>query len=137
MTGYLIDTPTLIDVSKGRGAGQFHMRAAALRGDVLATCDVIIAEFYAGIAEAEWPQWKRLFSQLKFWPITRAIARRAGALRYAFARRGIPLATPDALIAALAIAHNAVLVTENVRDFPMPELRLESCRIALSSPETP
>ena len=52
--------------------------------------------------------------------VDRAIAERAGRLR-----RGSPMRTPDALIAATAIEHGLELVTRNRRDFEaVPGLRL-------------
>ena len=45
--------------------------------------------------------------------------------RHIYARSGQPLSVPDTLMAALAVAKDAALITGNVRDFPMPELKLE------------
>lgn len=38
--------------------------------------------------------------------------------------RGVTLHTPDALIAGTARAHGATVVTDNVSDFPMAEVRV-------------
>jgi predicted nucleic acid-binding protein len=53
---------------------------------------------------------------------------RAGIARYAFARRGQQIHTPDALIAAVAGTHGAILITENPKDFPMADITLMSLR---------
>ena len=50
-------------------------------------------------------------------PITPAIAQRAGILRGQFQAQGISRSTPDMLIAATAIEHQLVLATRNVHDF--------------------
>ena len=51
------------------------------------------------------------------YPITPAIAQRAGVLRGQFQAQGITRSAPDMLIAATAIEHQLVLATRNVRDF--------------------
>ncbi len=55
----------------------------------------------------------------------REAARRAGRYQARFAARGRTIHTPDALIAGTARAHGAVLVTHNVSDFPMHDIRVE------------
>lgn len=57
--------------------------------------------------------------------VNEIVADRAGRLIYQYARRGIQLALPDALIAATALEHDLPLVTTNARHFPMLELRLQ------------
>lgn len=60
-------------------------------------------------------------------PVTPGIARHAGAMRGAFAARGIRRSQADLLIAATAHAHQLPLVTRNVRDF-------EGCGVPLLDP---
>jgi hypothetical protein len=57
---------------------------------------------------------------------TREAATRAGRYQADRARRGRTIHTPDALIAGTARAHGAVLVTDNLDDFPMRDVRVES-----------
>jgi len=45
-------------------------------------------------------------------------AMQSGEHRYDLARQGIHISTPDALIAATARAHGAVIITDNTRHFP-------------------
>ena len=130
MTAYLIDTTTLIDRSKNVEPTRSRLLAAIARGDRIATCDVIVAEFYTGVTERERATWDAFFGEMEYWAITADVAMQAGAYRRAFRARGVAIHTPDALIAALVAEYGAVLVTENPRDFPMPGLLLESWRIA-------
>jgi predicted nucleic acid-binding protein len=51
------------------------------------------------------------------------VARRAGTLKAAWARKGITLTLPDVMIAATALEHYAGLATDNRKHFPMPELQ--------------
>jgi predicted nucleic acid-binding protein len=57
-------------------------------------------------------------------PVSKEIAQQAGTWRQEYKRRGISLGTPDSVIAATAYLHNAPLLTNNTKDYPMPELKL-------------
>lgn len=58
-------------------------------------------------------------------PIDKAISDQAGRFIYQYARKGITLAFPDALIAATTFVHGLTLITTNGKHFPMPELSLQ------------
>jgi len=94
-------------------------------GHTLAACPISIAELYSGLAEDEWPIADPVIDALEYWDIDPLTAKRAGLYRYIYARRGQPLSVPHTLMAALAVAKDATLITRNVKDFPMPELKLE------------
>ena len=63
---------------------------------------------------------------LVFLSATEQIAERAGYLKARYRKRGKSLSVQDVTIASGAIAYGCTLVTENVKDFPMPELHLYS-----------
>ena len=65
----------------------------------------------------------RFFDDLLYVEMSRETARNAGELRAKWRQRGRTLSLPDAMIAAVALAENLTLATDNVKDFPMPELR--------------
>jgi predicted nucleic acid-binding protein len=67
---------------------------------------------------------ERLLRSLRFYEVTWQIAKLAGSLQNHWRQQGRTLALPDATIAAVAVANKLVLVTNNTRDFPMPELTL-------------
>jgi len=77
--------------------------------------------------------WDEFFDTLAFWDLTIEVAARAGVYRYEFARRGLPLSMTDALIAAASVVHQAILVTDNPKDYPMDDVRL----LSLRQPEPP
>jgi predicted nucleic acid-binding protein len=52
------------------------------------------------------------------------VARLAGLLKRDHARKGIVVSIANATIAAVAIAHDLSLLTDNVKDFPMNDLTL-------------
>ncbi len=50
--------------------------------------------------------------------------RLAGRLKSTWARKGHTLALADTIVAAVAIDRGCALLTDNRKDFPMPEVRL-------------
>ncbi len=128
MTRYLLDTPILIDFCKAYEPTFSSVLRMIESDDDIALCAVVVAEFYFGLAPQERIRWSEFLDSLLFWQETLEVAKQAGIWRYEFARRGISLSTPDLLVAAVAHVNNAVLVTNNLRDFPMEEIRLLSPR---------
>jgi predicted nucleic acid-binding protein len=54
--------------------------------------------------------------------ITGAAGRVAGKLKSHWAGKGHTLTLADTIVAAVALEHGCTLMTDNRRDFPMPEL---------------
>jgi predicted nucleic acid-binding protein len=90
----------------------------------LAVCCLSIAELYSGLRHADYGSADDLLLGTEYWDLSIEAARFAGEFRQRYKRQGIQLSTPDALQAALAVVNDATLVTGNVKDFPMPELKL-------------
>jgi predicted nucleic acid-binding protein len=67
-----------------------------------------------------------LLHGLQLYQITFAVAELAGRLKRDYGRKGKTLAIPDVLVAAVAIYYHLTLITDNVKDFPMPELSLHT-----------
>ena len=129
MTRYLVDTTSLIDFSKG--AEPQTSRLLTMLNDPaheVGVCDVVVAEFFAGVAPADRPPWQRFFATLAYWDIPLAAAVTAGEDCYYFARQGQAIATADALIAAAARTHAAILITVNPKDYPTTDITLLSLR---------
>lgn len=124
MTAYLLDTNALIDFSKRREPAYSLILNWIDAGDILAVCAVIVTEFYAGLSVDDARRWEEFIAILPFWHISPEASMRAGQDRYMFARRGMTITTTDALIAAVAREQNAVLVTGNVKDYPMDDIRI-------------
>ena len=87
-------------------------------------CAVGLAEVYSGFSAQERIENEPVLNRWLYFETTPAIAKEAGKYRYEFARDGVTLSATDSLIAAVAIANDAILVTNNVRDFPMEGIRL-------------
>ena len=123
MTIFLLDTSVLVDAINGkRGRGQFLDDLLEER-NLLACCSINVTEVYAGMRAHEATVTEALLRSLKFYEVTWEIARRAGELKREWAKKGHTLALPDATIAAVALAHDVTLVTDNRKHFPMPGLR--------------
>jgi len=90
--------------------------------DGLAISVVTLQEAHFGLAWQPNARKLMLFNAVvqqmqAVYPITPAIAQRAGALRGQFQAQGSVRSAPDMLIAATAIEHQLALATRNVHDF--------------------
>lgn len=122
MSLHLLDSDSVIDFFAGFAPTVSLLNSLVAQGDKLCVCDIVMAEVYSGLSPADRDRRGAFLAALRFLPTSSAAARQAGAWRYAFARRGQPLATTDCVIAAVAHAHSATLVTGNIRHFPMEEI---------------
>jgi predicted nucleic acid-binding protein len=125
---YVLDTTALIDFSKGFEPSKSNLLQLIDQRATLAVCCVSVAEFFTGLTESEIAEWKAFFSKLPYWDISPAAAIQAGIWRGQFAARGLQLSTTDALIAAVAWQHQAIVITNNTKHYPMPEVQLLSVR---------
>lgn len=124
MKTHLLNTTALIDFSKRREPAYSKLLAWIDKGDTLAVGAISVAGSYAGLNPGEAGEWEAFIAALSYWPIGVAEAMRAGQDRYAFARVGKTITVTDAQIAAGARKHQAVLVTNNSKDYPMPDVQL-------------
>ena len=124
MTRYLLDTTALIDVSKNREPARSRILSMIEAGDELGVCGINVAEFYSGVLPGVSPEWDTFLQTLSYWQITRAAAARAGQDRYQFLHQGRTISTTDVLVAAVARQQGAVLITNNVKDYPMKDITL-------------
>ncbi|MFN7882363.1 MAG: type II toxin-antitoxin system VapC family toxin [bacterium] len=99
-------------------------------GDI-GVCSVVAAELAYGVAKsgsARNREALQLFlAPLVILPFDEAAAWAYGQLRADLARLGTPIGSMDTLIAAHAISQQALLVTNNTREFArVPGLRLDN-----------
>ena len=52
------------------------------------------------------------------------MAKRAGLLKRDYSKKGLTLSLPDTTIAAVALEYNLILITDNVKHYLMPQLKL-------------
>ena len=95
-------------------------------GHTLGTSCVNVAEIERGVRPKERKAADQLVDRLRFLETTREGAARAGRYQADYEKRGRTIHTADALVAGTARAHGAVLLTDNRRDFPMRDVRVET-----------
>ncbi len=122
----LLDTSVLIDVLRRRNGRREALAALVRAHESLATTSLNIAELYAGVRPGEEASTEALLDGLECFDLTGSAARLGGKLKKQYSKRGQTLSLADALIAAIAIEERCALLTDNRKDFPMPELRLYS-----------
>jgi hypothetical protein len=117
----LVDSDILIEVSRGKDpflvSRWMELSAAA----AVLFSPVNAAELWAGARPNEHETLDRLFASLTCVPVDGQVGRQAGAYLKRYRKsHGVELG--DALIAATAVAANAVLWTRNRRHYPMKEV---------------
>lgn len=123
MTQLLLDTTVLIAVLREFEAVRAAVASLRSRGHVLGTSCVNVAELERGLLPQERKRTATVIERLRFFETTREAARRAGAYQREFGRRGVSIELADALVAGTARVHGASVITDNVRDFPMRDVR--------------
>jgi len=86
---------------------------------------VNIAEIERGVRPKERKAVSGLLDRLRFLETNREAAARAGRYQAQFEKRGLTIHTADALVAGTARAHGAILLTDNIGDFPMRDVKVE------------
>lgn len=131
---YLLDTNACIRVLND-SSSRLVERLQQHRPSELRLCSVVKAELLFGARKSTDPArnlrvLRRFFEPFASLPLDDAGAESYGAIRFALERSGLPIGANDLLIAAIAVAHDAVLVTHNVREFSrVPGLSLEDWEV--------
>lgn len=117
---YVLDTNTVLDYFRGKGNVAANLLATP--PSEVALPAIAAYETWVGVlgsqnAKRRQAQFEQFLAVVGVLPFDSAISRRAAELRQALERRGEPIGPLDTLIAATALAHNATLVTRNVREF--------------------
>jgi predicted nucleic acid-binding protein len=119
----LLDTTVLIDVLRTKNNRRSLLAKLVESGHTLSTSALNIAEVYTGMRSNEADATGIFLSSLECYPITAEIARRAGSLKQKWAQKGRTLTLADMLVAAVSLEHRLTLMTDNRKDFPIPELK--------------
>jgi hypothetical protein len=119
MTGKLLDTTVLIDLSRGSTDAADFVDAARKSGTPLFISVISAMELIAGCRnKVEVKKAEKLFADFTLIHLSPSVSAQAYALMLTYSKSHA-LAIPDALIAATAITHGLELATDNVRHFQM------------------
>lgn len=126
MTRYLLDTTVLIGYLRDDARAVAFVLGRFSEGDDLCTSCVTIVEVERGSRPGGRKAAGALLDRLAFLPTTKEAAFHAGRYQADWRRRGKTIHLADALIAGTARAHGAVLVTDNLADLPMRDIRVRA-----------
>jgi len=127
---YLLDTNILIAAIKGRP--EVVDRLSQLDAAELLLSVVVLGELETGVIKSAWPRRNRerldqLVAGLELVQVDGATSRAYGQVRADLERQGQPIGANDLWIAAQALVTEAVLVTDNLREFQRVQgLKLEN-----------
>ena len=121
---YLLDSSVLIDALNDRNGRPQFLALISQQDILLACCAVNVTELYMGMRPGEEAKTEKFLRSLEFYPVTWEIAQLAGDLFRQWRQKGQTLSYTDVTIAAVALTHKLVLVADNQKHFPMPELQL-------------
>ena len=117
---FALDTNTLIYYFKGMG--RVAARLSECTPAQIGVPILVVYELETGIAKSQQPQKRRaqldtLLATTKVLPLDLAAARQSATLRASLESKGSPLGPLDCLIAGIALAQGATLVTRNSAEF--------------------
>ena len=120
---YLLDTNILSDLLKNP-QGKVAQKISSLppdERDLLATSIIVAAELRYGVAKRGSSllasRVNQLLDAIEILPLEPKADQHYGRIRSQLEKTGTPIGGNDLLIAAQALATDAVLVTDNVREF--------------------
>ncbi len=124
---YLLDTNICIALMKGEAEARKQIRNFAVNEIGLPA--IVVAELAFGAWKAEFvgrslANLEEILKVYRVIPFDEAAAMQYGRIRSELQKAGTPIGPNDYLIAAIALAQNATLITRNVREFErIPGLR--------------
>jgi predicted nucleic acid-binding protein len=126
MATLLLDTTVIVDAVNAKKHRHLLLDELLAQRNLLACCGINVTEVYAGMRPHEASLTEAFLRSLKFYEVTWEIARLAGELQNRWRKKRHTLSLADVTIAAVALTHGLTLLTDNRKDFPMPELALYS-----------
>ncbi|HRH90402.1 MAG TPA: type II toxin-antitoxin system VapC family toxin [Agitococcus sp.] len=118
---YLLDTNTCIQLWQRKNI-TVRQHFLACRPREIALCSVVKAELWFGAQRSQQPTHnmqllQTLFAPIQSWVFDDNAAHYYAQIRADLAAKGQLIGANDMLIAAIALAHQATLVTHNTREF--------------------
>ena len=117
---FLLDTNMLIYFFKGIGKVEQNLMSKAPKD--IGIPAIVLFEIEVGIGKSKFPnrlkkQLNDLISVVSVLPFGEKAARSAAEIRVQLEKKGIPIGPMDILIGGTALAHQATLVTHNIKEF--------------------
>ncbi len=131
---YLLDTNICIAILNGTSTGVVQRLKQTPRSNVY-LCPIVKAELYYGAHKStrrgqNLALLERFFSEFEILLFNDRGAEIYGSIRAVLAKKGTPIGPNDLIIAATALAYDAVLITHNIREFSrVPDLKIEDWEI--------
>jgi predicted nucleic acid-binding protein len=119
----LLDTTVLIDALRFRHGRRELLAELARAGHTLSTSALSVAEVYAGMRPGEEAKTEAFLRALDCYELSWSAGRLAGNLKREWGGRGKTLSLADAIVAAIALEQGCILMMDNHKHFPMPELK--------------
>ena len=130
MSSYLLDSNILIAAIKGRSP--VREKLATIDASKLLISPIVLGELLTGVEKSRRQASNRkrlldILSGLRMVEIEPEVAVRYGQIRATLESAGTPIGANDLWIASHALALDAVLVTDNEREFRrLPDLQVEN-----------
>ncbi|MBL1276878.1 MAG: type II toxin-antitoxin system VapC family toxin [Ectothiorhodospiraceae bacterium] len=127
---YVIDTNTLIYFFKG--IGNVPEKFLSISPKDIAIPSIVIYELEFGIAKSNSPKKRQaqlsdILSLVNILPFGDKEASLSASIRAKLEKNGTPIGPYDTLIAGTALAHQGILVTNNLKEFSrVPKLKTEN-----------
>ena len=117
---YVLDTNTLIYYFKNQG--QVAQRLVEISPQEIIVSTIVLFELQVGIAKSTSPakriqQLQQFLSRVNLVSFDRDAALAAATIRAQLEQNGTPIGPIDVLIAGVAVARQATIVTRNVNEF--------------------
>lgn len=127
---YLLDTNILSELIRNP-SGTVAARVSAADANTICTSIIVACEMWFGAAKRNslslHTKLADLFEQIPVVPLSNPAQHHYASLRSDLEKRGMPISANDTLIAAHALSLDAILVTDNEREFSrVSGLKLEN-----------
>ncbi len=119
MDNYLLDSSIIIACLRGHKDEVDRVEKLLNKENGLGCCAIIVTEIYAGMRGKEKKRTEAFVDSLKFYPVTRDIAKLAGEYIRSYSSKGITLSLADSTIGAVAKSYKLKLLTYNRKHYPM------------------
>lgn len=118
---YSLDTNACIRYINGR-APKLRKKISTIPALDIVVCSIVRSELAYGVAKSQTPKLsstkhKKFLQPFATLPFDDVTAEEYGKIRAYLEKQGTPIGAYDMQIAAIAIVHNLILITHNVKEF--------------------